>query len=195
MDYEVFWFKQPQHLFRWDNYTFIIPNGAMTLDQKLNAIVRFSIYFSVLLVFLRKSLNPLILPCIIGAVTIMIHNAHKTKPTEVFDNLTKKPCTRPTKDNPFMNIMLDEYESNPNRPGACDVESRVVRNKMKQMFEEGLYRDVDDVFSKQASDRQYYTMPITTIPNDQSGFVNWLYGTTGHIRDTYELGKPSETFF
>lgn len=186
MEYEKFWFVEPKHLFRADNFKYIVPNDAMTLDQKLNAIFRFSIFIGLILVVIRRSLGILIVPCLIGAITIIIHKVHlKKNIIDVFDNLTKKPCTRPTQDNPFMNVMLDEYKTNPNRPAACDVENRVVRNKMKEMFELGLYRDIDDVYSKQASDRQYYTMPVTTIPNDQEGFATSLYGTTGKFRDTF----------
>lgn len=198
MDYEKFWYNSPKDLFRADNYLHIIPNNVMTMDQKLNAIFRFSIYFAGVLVVLRQDLYPVIFPCIVGAVTIVIHNAHinakagigaRQGPTEVFDNLTKQPCTRPTKENPFMNVMLDEYTERPDRPPACDVSNTTVRNKVKQMFEEDLFRDVEDVFARQASDRQFYTMPVTTIPNNQSEYAEWLYGNTGKIRDSYGFLK------
>ena len=35
--------------------------------------------------------------------------------------------------------------------------------------------DVNDVFGKMNSQRQFYTMPSTTIPNAQDDFAKWLY--------------------
>ena len=40
-----------------------------------------------------------------------------------------------------------------------------------------LYKDVSDIFSKNNSQRQFYTTPVTTIPNDQGSFADWLYKT------------------
>ena len=41
-------------------------------------------------------------------------------------------------------------------------------------FEE---QDVDDLFGRYNSQRQFYTMPSTTVPNDQKSFAEWLYKT------------------
>ena len=37
--------------------------------------------------------------------------------------------------------------------------------------------DVNDVFAKHNSQRQFYTMPVTDICNDQTNFAKWLYLT------------------
>ena len=34
-----------------------------------------------------------------------------------------------------------------------------------------------DIFNKNITQRQFYTMPVTTIPNEQTKFANWLYAT------------------
>jgi hypothetical protein len=120
-------------------------------------------------------------------------NAEKKKAasdeTEVFDNEMNELCTRPTPENPFMNVLVSDIGDNPLRPAACDVEDHRVRNKMHQYFDAGLYRDVDDIFHSKASDRQFYTMPVTTVANDAGAFASWLYGSTGTVRDSY--GGPS----
>ena len=36
---------------------------------------------------------------------------------------------------------------------------------------------MSDIFGKNNSQRQFYTMPVTTIPNNQTQFANWLYKT------------------
>ena len=45
------------------------------------------------------------------------------------------------------------------------------------LFNEDLYRDVTDVFGKNNSQRQYYTVPGNQVPNDQGSFAQWCYGT------------------
>ena len=38
-----------------------------------------------------------------------------------------------------------------------------------------MFRSTDDVFMNNSGDRQFYTMPVTDIVNDQTGFAKWLY--------------------
>ena len=44
--------------------------------------------------------------------------------------------------------------------------------------------------------RQFYTMPNTTIPNDQEAFSNWLYGTENVCKEgsiyMHRSGVPEE---
>ena len=36
---------------------------------------------------------------------------------------------------------------------------------------------MNDIYNNRNSQRQYYTMPNTQIPNDQTSFARWLYAT------------------
>ena len=74
-----------------------------------------------------------------------------------------------------MNVLMNEYTENPNRVKACDVTTNSVNTNINQAFDDGLYRDVSDIFSKNSSDRQYVTNPSTTIPNDREKLTDWLY--------------------
>jgi hypothetical protein len=57
----------------------------------------------------------------------------------------------------------------PNREAISKV-SEVDDPKMKKAVDDAfysrIYRDVSDVYSTVATERNYYTMPGTTIPND-----------------------------
>jgi hypothetical protein len=94
---------------------------------------------------------------------------------------TDGKCTKPTIDNPFMNVTMkdymnfDENGSVVNRPPACDPNDPEIKKMMDNTFSNNLYRDVSDVFGKQSSQRNYFTMPWTTIPNKQDEFARWLY--------------------
>ena len=48
---------------------------------------------------------------------------------------------------------------------------------MNDKFNTGLYQDVGDVWGKNNSQRQFYTMPNTRPYSDQGSFANWLYNT------------------
>lgn len=112
-----------------------------------------------------------------------------------------KPKLRPTKNNPFMNIntlqlgqpesfqdeldivdslLLENSEgaSDTNPIGILDdsVNSTTQSKEIDKHFYQDLFRDTSDIYGKVHSQRQFYTMPVTTIPNDQEKFANWLYG-------------------
>lgn len=90
-------------------------------------------------------------------------------------------CTSPTIDNPFMNVTMKDYMnfdadgSIVNRPPACDSSSPSVKNEIETNFNNNLFKDVSDVFGRSNSQRQFFTMPYTQIPNDRESFQNWLY--------------------
>ena len=82
---------------------------------------------------------------------------------------------KPTNNNPFGNILLNEYKS-PNRDTNIDIYNKEVMEDVSSKFKINLYRDVTDVFNKNNSQRQFFTNPIRTIPNKQSEFAKWCYG-------------------
>lgn len=83
--------------------------------------------------------------------------------------------TRPTATNPFMNVLLDEIKYNPTRPAADSVTDTANQVILDDFFRVQWTSDPTDVFGKTQSQRQFYTMPSTSIPNDQGSFQNWLY--------------------
>lgn len=83
--------------------------------------------------------------------------------------------TKPTARNPFMNVLLDEITYNPKRPGAD-----IIMQPMNQIILDDYFRvqwtsDPTDVFGRTQGQRQFYTMPSSSIPNDQGSYQNWLY--------------------
>lgn len=86
----------------------------------------------------------------------------------------KKKCKEPSVNNPFMNANL--ITDKRDRPPACPYyDNEKVAAKVENDFDNNLYRDVSDLYNKRNSQRQYYTMPATTIPNEQTSFAKWLY--------------------
>lgn len=180
------WYKDPYHLFTIDNYVKFLPEKGMTFVQQLNSIVRFSIYFSVIIFILQQNINIFMLPIIICIFTYFIYtfDLQKKNNQDSFlqknnlkkDKFTNEICTAPTQDNPFMNVLMNEYSENPTRKKACNLSNPEIKKQTQKYFDAKLYRNVGDIFSKESSDRQWVTNPITSIPNDQKKFAEWCWG-------------------
>lgn len=82
-------------------------------------------------------------------------------------------CRRPTVDNPFMNPSIADFNTE-KAPVACNADDEDVNKNIELKFNEDLYRDIEDVFDKKNSQRQFFTV-AHNIPNDQEAFANWCY--------------------
>ena len=85
-------------------------------------------------------------------------------------------ATQPTAANPFMNVLIDELKYNPRRPAAKSVMDPTVQMGWNDFFKTEFYSDPTDVFGRSQGQRQWMTMPSTSIPNDMDSYQNWLYG-------------------
>ena len=88
-------------------------------------------------------------------------------------NRNASGCRKPTPRNPFMNVMPgDDFT----KPAACKSHNnQTIQNKINEHFDANLFKDVSDIFNNRNSQREFITMPSTTIPNDQTAFAKWLY--------------------
>jgi len=87
--------------------------------------------------------------------------------------------TAPSAKNPFMNILIDELKYNPSRPPAKDINDPLVKTQLDDFFRIQWVSDPTDVFGRSQSQREFYTMPSTSVPNDQASYQDWLYKIPG----------------
>ena len=87
--------------------------------------------------------------------------------------------TESTARNPFMNVLIDEIKYNPTRPPAANSSSLNNKLLLDDFFRVQFTSDPTDVFGKTQSQRQFITMPSTTVPNDQASYQDWLYKIPG----------------
>jgi len=87
--------------------------------------------------------------------------------------------TSPSARNPFMNVLIDEIKYNPSRPPAQDINDPLVKAQLDDFFRIQWFSDPTDVFGRAQSQREFYTMPSTSIPNDQGSYQDWLYKIPG----------------
>ena len=75
----------------------------------------------------------------------------------------------PTLDNPMGNVLMTDYTDQPDRPAAAWYPSvrQEVQNEWARIHPFERRRDAE---------RNFYTMPNTTIPNDQTGFAQACHG-------------------
>lgn len=192
---EKIWFKDPSNFINEQNYDKFFPSASMTYTEKLNSLVRLAVYFSILLLVIKKDANVLYVPILTSIFTYFLYNSElkKKRNEEDFldklnlykDAYTNELCYKPTPENPFMNILISDYVKNPKRTKACNITQGPIKKQALEYFNKNLYRDVGDVFQKNASDRNFITMPNTTIPNDDGAFKNFLYD----IKETCKEGS------
>ncbi len=188
MESNKFWTNDIGVLFQKDKLTVFFPDNKMSLEEKLNAIVRLSVYVSILLFVYNKNYNNIYFFLITLLVTYFIYQYSNKDDKEnvpikehLYEKkkdllLTEKKIVKPTNQNPFGNILLSEYQKNPNRDTNINVNNETVMNDVSEKFNHNLYKDVNDIFNRNNSQRQFMTNPIRTIPNKQNEFAKWCYG-------------------
>lgn len=190
---EKIWFQDIQNFITLKNYYNFFPSSEMTFVAQLNALQRFALYFCVVLYVIRQDANVFFFLAFMSIFTFLLYSIDtKNKINEKLlmdklhlqkDSHTGELCYKPHKNNPFMNILISDYSEMPERPQACNINDPSIKKEVKKMFDTNLYRDTSDIFHKNASDRQWVTNAITTIPNDQGNFAKWLYQTGPSCKD------------
>ena len=87
----------------------------------------------------------------------------------------KNTCRRPTVDNPYMNPSVNDFNKEEIPPPvACNADDEDIHKEIDKTFDADLYRDLEDVFNRKNSQRQFFTVPHN-VPNDQEAFARWCY--------------------
>ena len=181
---EVIWYEDLKHFITEHNFFKILPQHYMNLEGKINAVVRFCLYLSILLTLIMVDYRYLFIGIVACVVSIVVYEYERRKKeqqdafmdakgVQVVDD---KLCAKPSVNNPFMNVLINDIQDNPHRPPACNVANDGNKALVASKFHARMFRDVNDIYDNMASQRQYYTTASTTIPNDQGAFAEWLYG-------------------
>ena len=182
---EQFWLDDPANLFV--NWRRFVPTNDMTVPEALNAVVRFTIYSSLLVALIvQKTQYILLIPLVMLASIFLVRLFPRTQVIqETFENLRRqdkdKPimgsAATPTADNPFMNVLFTDYVDNPDRVAAPpDVTSKALESSIREAFSKtsDLFMDTSDTYGLMESSRNWVTQAATTIPNDLEGFQAFL---------------------
>lgn len=201
----AFWASDPNILFRPEYLTEIFPSADMSLSRKMNAITRMVIYITILLFLYTRNIRTIIVS-VLTVVAIFIAYRQKSGQATmekfgsklVNDSLAEQGLSipddifdQPTPENPFSNVLINDYDYNVNKKPAPPTYNKSVSESIlsqaKQLvrdsnpgnteISEKLFNDLGEQYNFERSLQPFYSMPNTTIPNDQKGFAEFCYGS------------------
>lgn len=160
-----------------------IPLINMSFKDKILAITNIIIFISLILSLITKNIAFILFGIILiiflyyiylynDKVIIDTNETLKNRNLSIVDN---KLCVIPTIENPFMNPSIIDYTNNNNNIKSCPIDKDIINNNINNYFQQNVYKDVNDIYEREFSARQFYTMPSTTIPNDRKSYEDWLY--------------------
>ena len=176
--------KNLSNLYDKDYLLEFIPSAHLSIERKVNAIVRFSFYLSIILMIAKNDYRYSYIFIATIAISYFFYNnnvenfkgssSESTPNSVVPAEKSNVECDKPTPDNPFMNPLLTDTPTTKKK--ACNYTAE-VNAEIDDILNEKLYKDMDTVYNSDYSQRQFYSMPNTQIPNDQGTFAKWLYST------------------
>jgi hypothetical protein len=160
-----------------------IPLINMSFKDKILAITNIIIFISLILSLITRNIAFILFGIIIiiflyyiylynDKVIIDTNETLKNRNLSIVDN---KLCVIPTIENPFMNPSIIDYTNNNNNIKSCPIDKDTINDNINNYFQQNVYKDINDIYEREFSARQFYTMPSTTIPNDRKSYENWLY--------------------
>jgi len=99
----------------------------------------------------------------------MVHDT-STKNQDILD-IPREP----TVDNPFINPILNDFNTE-NAPYPVNIDDEQIREKVNLTYNKDLFKDVSDLYDSKNVQRQFFTVPGGSVPNDQQKFAEWCYG-------------------
>ena len=177
-------FDNPLILFDVNKVFEFWPVGTQSSEERVNATLRFIIYASCIVYVIRRDTRIFVLGIMMAAIVYIMYKNGMIKEgmyrPPFSDDQARGNCQIPTRDNPMGNVLMTDYADRPNRPSACyspSVAHLVKQNLQDTLpFDAGRSRSPLPDQQRYSASRQFVSMPVTTIPGDQTGFAEWLYG-------------------
>jgi hypothetical protein len=205
-----FWGENPNIILD-QKYIFeFFPIETMSYDQKLNAITRTIIVLTILGFIFSQNLRILLIGLITMGVIFLMQYYHTIEKSKIdskkegfasdnaldFMTQNKMPIRgdifqEPDSSNPFSNVLMTDYDYNPNKKPAPPAFNENINSKIlkeaKQLVVDAnpdqpdiadkLFKDLGENLVFEQSLRQFSSNPSTTIPNDQGAFAEFCYGS------------------
>lgn len=193
------WTENFQILFDKEKILEFVPYPHLSKNEKLNAIVRFTILLSLLLIIVKNDLKYLSF-IFVGLMGTYVYShvldtnetfretkesEEKRDPIDFDFDLVLENCKGPTKNNPFMNRTLDEPLDDLKKP--CDRTEDVI-NKSDTLFNDGFEAQIENIYNPDINQRQFYTVPNNQATFDQKSFRDWLYKSPYACENVDERG-------
>jgi hypothetical protein len=213
-----FWGNSPFVLIQYIGEVY--PNNKQSTPQKYNSLTRLIIIITIILLIFTKSISLLVISIITIFVIYIAY--YQLTDENTTDTSVKEGFTSPTQlvtdmmaengvtelppkgvfdeitpINPFSNVLLTDYNFNPNKKPAepsfnPDVMETINDNTKKMVqqlnpkinnLEAKLFRGLGDQLSFEQSMQRFVSNPATTIPNNDKAFKEFCYGGMTSCKD------------
>jgi len=201
---DIFWYNNISILYDKNHINEIIPKREYSFIRKLNSIVRLSIIYGIIAYLFTNNKELVCIPFITLIVTLFLYkyvnkNIENFKNYDILESIYEKipsvknepldsSCILPTKGNPFMNLNTYDYsrvDGNVKNTACKSFDNLQIQNMIENKFTDDLFLDSNDLFNRRNSQRQFYTMPNTSIPNEQNDFAKSLYSIGDRERNRF----------
>jgi len=178
----MFWADDMTVLFAIDNLLDFFPDSSQSIEENLNSITRLSFYISISLALYKSDYIYMTIFIAVLMITLIIYKTSETD-KEGFNVVDSRTVNAPSVKNPFMNPTMGDYlnvDENgtiiPKQPALNSMNPNVAKD-IETNFYAGTnaVRDVNDLFDKNGSEREFYTIPGSSIPHDREEFQSWVY--------------------
>jgi len=136
-------------------------------NARVNAIVRFCIYSSVLLAAYKKDLTPLLYGAGIALLATFLHIRTSGNSFHVARRIRKRSCRQPSVKNPYMNNPVVELSA-AKEPCYDELDQSDTLANVDTV------RDMDDILRDPIENRAFFTLPGGGGPPDFSKLSNSL---------------------
>lgn len=180
------WFKNVSVI--WKRPSEIIPSKDQSDEERVNSLTRLVLYCSIAVALIRYNAMYAVLGVsIIVIITLAYALGDKKKQkNESYSNIRpttvkreRKSSSSSTRNNPFGNATVGALLEDPGRAPMQSYDDPGVAKEIRKNFNQGLFRNLDDVYEVENSQRQFYVMPSTTSAPDTIGFAEFLFGRQG----------------
>ena len=164
---------------RWNQF---FPTREQNSAERVNALVRLIMYMAIGVAASTGELGYLLMGVgAVLAVSLLYRSSsgaaahvagYNGAPGAPRSAAAEQECVRSTPTNPFANVLLTDLGAG-ERPPACKYED--MKDDVRTNFNKGLFRNVEDIYERENSQRQFYTMPVTTNIPDTRAFADFCY--------------------
>jgi hypothetical protein len=167
----------PKEVFKSSDLLTFWPTAAQTADQRASATTRFILYAVCIVYIINRDPRIFALGGVALAILYYMWTTNMIKDGKLrttigdgrYSTAFRPDVTLPTTENSMGNVLLSDYADNPDRPAAAWYPS--IRGQVQQVWSQ-----IHPFERQRDAERNFYTMPSSTIPNDQTGFAQAAYG-------------------
>lgn len=170
MNNNILWLKDPFILLK--NPFDFFPISIMSKEEKCNAIVRFLIYYILVICALKLDIKWIKLSIIAVLLVTMYTIYDKPIPdknNKIYLNKDLDYCRGSSIHNPMANPLITDNDIHKK---ACVESEETIKKNLRY----NVYEDVNNPSISNLLHRTFYTTPVSNYPNDVNDFANFAYG-------------------